>query len=97
MSETLLFRGALVEGSAAADILVEDGVIAAIGTGVSRAGATVIDVDGLVVLPGLVDLHTHLREPGYEASETILTGSRAAAAGGYTTVFAMPKDRKSVV
>ena len=49
-----------------------------------------IDADGLIALPGLVDLHTHLREPGYEASETILTGSRAAAAGGYTAVFAMP-------
>ena len=49
-----------------------------------------VDADGLIALPGLVDLHTHLREPGYEASETILTGSRAAAAGGYTAVFAMP-------
>ena len=90
MSETLLFRGALVEGSTAADLVVADGVIAEVGTGLSRAGATVVDVDGLVLLPGLVDLHTHLREPGYEASETILTGSRAAAAGGYTAVFAMP-------
>ncbi|HOQ22795.1 MAG TPA: dihydroorotase, partial [Microbacterium sp.] len=64
--------------------------IAEIGTGLSHAGATVVDADGLIALPGLVDLHTHLREPGYEASETILTGSRAAAAGGFTTVFAMP-------
>ncbi|MET0735765.1 MAG: amidohydrolase family protein, partial [Microbacterium sp.] len=86
----LLFRGAELEGSRASDILVEDGVIAEVGRGISRTGATVVDVAGLIVLPGLVDLHTHLREPGYEASETILTGSRAAAAGGYTAVFAMP-------
>ncbi|WP_207456763.1 dihydroorotase [Desertivibrio insolitus] len=52
-------------------------------------GATTIDAAGLVALPGLVDLHTHLREPGYEQSETVLTGSRAAAAGGFTAVFAM--------
>jgi dihydroorotase len=56
----------------------------------SAAGARVIDADGLVALPGLVDLHTHLREPGYEASETVLSGTRAAAAGGFTAVFAMP-------
>ncbi|MCR2800825.1 dihydroorotase [Microbacterium sp. zg-Y818] len=94
MSETLLIRGARIHDGAGADrtadLLIADGRIAEVGTGLSRAGATVIDADGLVALPGLVDLHTHLREPGYEASETILTGSRAAAAGGYTAVFAMP-------
>ena len=90
MTESLLFRGASIDGGEAADILVEDRRIAEVGTGLSRAGARVVDVDGLIALPGLVDLHTHLREPGYEASETILTGSRAAAAGGYTAVFAMP-------
>ena len=90
MSEVLLFRGARLEGSTVADLVVADGVIVDVGPGLSRAGATVVDADGLIVLPGLVDLHTHLREPGYEASETILSGSRAAAAGGYTAVFAMP-------
>ncbi|WP_314855076.1 dihydroorotase [uncultured Microbacterium sp.] len=85
-----LIRGAQLNGTDAADIVLREGVIAEIGTGLSHAGATVVDADGLIALPGLVDLHTHLREPGYEASETILTGSRAAAAGGYTTVFAMP-------
>lgn len=90
MTESLLFRGASLEGGDAADILVEDGRIAEIGTGLSDAGARVVDAAGLIVLPGLVDLHTHLREPGYEASETVLTGSRAAASGGYTAVFAMP-------
>ena len=49
-----------------------------------------IDASGLIALPGLVDLHVHFREPGFEASETIFTGSRAAAAGGFTTVFTMP-------
>lgn len=88
--QTLLVRGARVEGQDATDLLVRDGVIAETGSGLSHAGATVVDADGLIALPGLVDLHVHLREPGYEASETVLTGSRAAAAGGFTTVFAMP-------
>ncbi|TQK19567.1 dihydroorotase [Microbacterium sp. SLBN-154] len=86
----LLIRDAAPLAGARVDILIEGGVIAEIGPGLSRAGATVIDADGLIALPGLVDLHTHLREPGFEHAETILTGSRAAAAGGYTTVFAMP-------
>lgn len=90
MTETYLIRGARVNGGDATDLIVAGGVIAEAGASLSRAGATVVDADGLIALPGLVDLHTHLREPGYEASETILTGSRAAAAGGYTTVFAMP-------
>ena len=70
------------------DVLVEDGVIVDIGTGLSAADA--LDADGLVLLPGFVDLHTHLREPGGEESETIATGSAAAALGGFTAVFAMP-------
>lgn len=90
MSEVLLIAGARIEGGAATDLLVENGRITEVGTGLSRAGATRIDADGLVALPGLVDLHTHLREPGYEASETVLSGTRAAAAGGFTAVFAMP-------
>lgn len=90
VTETLVITGAQLLGAESADIVVENGVIAEIGTGLSRNGARVIDADGLIALPGLVDLHTHLREPGYEASETILTGTRAAAAGGFTAVFAMP-------
>ncbi|WP_251439718.1 dihydroorotase [Microbacterium sp. USTB-Y] len=90
MTESLLFRGAKILGTDSADVLVRDGRIAEIGSRVSSAGARVIDADGLVALPGLVDLHTHLREPGYEASETVLSGTRAAAAGGFTAVFAMP-------
>jgi dihydroorotase len=90
VSQDLLFRGARPEGGAPTDILVVDGRIAETGVSLSHAGAREIDAQGLLALPGLVDLHTHLREPGYEASETVLTGSRAAAAGGYTAVFAMP-------
>ncbi|HCJ47799.1 MAG TPA: dihydroorotase [Microbacterium sp.] len=90
MSDATLIRGARIQGGQAADILIEAGTITAVGAVSAPAGARVVDADGLVALPGLVDLHTHLREPGGEASETILTGSRAAAAGGYTTVFAMP-------
>ncbi|MFK4790239.1 dihydroorotase [Microbacterium sp. ZW T5_56] len=90
MTDALLIVGASLEGGDRTDILVADGRITEVGTGLSAAGARRIDADGLVALPGLVDLHTHLREPGYEASETILTGTRAAAAGGFTAVFAMP-------
>ncbi|RKS89523.1 dihydroorotase [Microbacterium sp. AG790] len=85
-----IIRGARIGDGAAADLLLEDGRISEIGGGLARTGADVVDADGLIALPGLVDLHVHLREPGYEASETVLTGSRAAAAGGFTTVFAMP-------
>lgn len=90
----LLFRGARVVDPAAgrdetADVLVEDSLVAEVGS-VDAAGAEVVDCDGLVLVPGLVDLHTHLREPGREDAETIETGSRAAALGGYTAVCAMP-------
>jgi len=90
VSENLVITGARSTAGDAIDLVIENGVIAEIGTGLSRSGARVIDADGLLALPGLVDLHTHLREPGFEASETVLTGTRAAAAGGYTAVFAMP-------
>ena len=90
----LLFRGARLVDPAAgrdetADVLVEDSLVAEVGA-VDAAGAEVLDCDGLVLSPGLVDLHTHLREPGREDAETIETGSRAAALGGYTAVCAMP-------
>jgi dihydroorotase len=88
-TETHLIRGATLPNGTRADLLLAGGRIAELGSGVSAAGATVLDADGLIALPGLVDLHTHLREPGYEQSETVLTGSRAAAAGGFTGIFAM--------
>ncbi|MET0726619.1 MAG: dihydroorotase [Leifsonia sp.] len=84
-----LIRAATLPDGSRADIHLDGGIIADVGSGLSAQGATVVDADGLIALPGLVDLHTHLREPGYEQSETILTGTRAAAAGGFTAVFAM--------
>ncbi|MGR0317882.1 dihydroorotase [Agromyces sp. ZXT2-3] len=89
MSESFLIRGAALPTGERADILLDGGRIAEVGTVADAAGATVVDADGLVALPGLVDLHTHLREPGYEQSETVLTGTQAAAVGGFTAVFAM--------
>ncbi|MFP5289708.1 MAG: dihydroorotase [Actinomycetes bacterium] len=85
----LLIRGASLLGETTEDIRIRGGRIAATGRLTRELDERVIDADGLVALPGLVDLHTHLREPGGEASETVLTGTRAAAAGGYTAVFAM--------
>ncbi|CRK58065.1 Dihydroorotase [Alloactinosynnema sp. L-07] len=84
---SLVIRGVKPYGEDPVDLLIEDGVITEIGDGLT--GDEVIDAGGLVALPGFVDLHTHLREPGREDTETIETGSRAAALGGYTAVFAM--------
>ncbi len=73
------------------DLLVVDGRIAAVGPGLAGPdGTEIVDVTGLVVAPGLIDLHVHFREPGGEHRETIRSGSAAAAAGGFTTVWAMP-------
>ncbi len=82
----LVIKGASLLGETTADLYVDDA-----GRLVDSApdGADTLDADGLVALPGLVDLHTHLREPGREDAETILTGSQAAALGGYTAVLAM--------
>ncbi|MFC9159155.1 dihydroorotase [Streptomyces bauhiniae] len=85
----ILIRGARVLGGEPQDVLIDGELIAAVGTGLSAEGAEVIEAGGKVLLPGLVDLHTHLREPGREDSETVLTGTRAAASGGFTAVFAM--------
>ncbi|RSS65414.1 dihydroorotase [Streptomyces sp. WAC07061] len=94
----ILIRGAKVLGGEAQDVLIDGETIAATarqgeidlsGLNLSAEDVTVIEAEGQVLLPGLVDLHTHLREPGREDSETVLTGTRAAASGGYTAVFAM--------
>jgi len=92
-----LLKGVSLLGAAPTEVLIRDGVYAAIGDDLAAAigadlaadGAEVIDATGLVALPGLVDLHTHLREPGREDAETVESGSRAAALGGYTAVCAM--------
>ncbi|MFF9479172.1 dihydroorotase [Streptomyces sp. NPDC014733] len=88
MSKTLI-RGAKILGGEPQDVLIDGETIAAIGTDLSAEGARVVEADGQILLPGLVDLHTHLREPGREDSETVLTGTKAAAAGGFTAVHAM--------
>lgn len=91
MSKEILFVGARPYGEESADIAVRGNRIVAVGKEARSAvpEAEVVDVTGLVALPGLVDLHTHLREPGQEDAETVFTGTRAAAVGGYTCVFAM--------
>jgi dihydroorotase len=81
-----LIKGARILGGEPSDFLVRDGVIV---LGETDAKAEVIDATGLIALPGLVDLHTHLREPGREDAETVLTGTQAAAMGGFTAVHAM--------
>ncbi len=86
----LHITGARLLGNEAKDVLVLEGQIAAVGTGLDvPSGVETIDADGLVLLPGFVDLHTHLREPGREDAETIESGAAAAAVGGYTAVLAM--------
>jgi dihydroorotase len=84
-----LIRGARLLGGDATDLLLRNGTVAEMGRKLSARDAQVVDADGLVALPGLVDLHTHLREPGREDAETVESGSRAAALGGYTAVCAM--------
>ncbi|MCD0446691.1 dihydroorotase [Glycomyces sp. A-F 0318] len=84
----LLIKSADLIGRGRQDVLVRDGRVAEIGS-IDAKGAETVDADGLVLLPGLVDLHTHLREPGREDAETVHTGTRAAAKGGYTAVCAM--------
>ncbi|WP_434994151.1 dihydroorotase [Arthrobacter sp. Ld5] len=87
-----LVRGASILGRGVQDLLVRDGVVAAVGAAATADAPTdagTIDAGGLIALPGMVDLHTHLREPGREDAETVETGSRAAALGGFTAVHAM--------
>ena len=76
-----------------ADILVDDGSIASIGSGLPESGTEVIEAAGMIVCPGFIDLHVHLREPGEEYKETIASGAAAAVAGGFTSVCAMPNTR----
>jgi dihydroorotase len=94
MTTSYLLRGVRPLGDDPIDILVVDGTISALGAEAAAAAdgrddVHVVDGTGLVALPGLVDLHTHLREPGREDAETVLTGTRAAALGGFTAVHAM--------
>jgi dihydroorotase len=95
VADALLIRGGTVidaHGKRVADVLTRNGVIEAVGLDLDHgiAGVRTLDASGCIVSPGLVDLHSHLREPGREEAETVETGARAAALGGYTAVVAMP-------
>lgn len=76
-----------------ADLLIEDGLVKSIGGSANDDGAEVLDASGLIVAPGFIDLHVHLREPGDEYKETIASGAAAAVAGGFTAICAMPNTR----
>jgi dihydroorotase len=76
-----------------ADVLIAEGRVTGVGNGLSANGAEVFDAAGMVVAPGFIDMHVHLREPGFEHAETIESGSRAAAAGGFTSICAMPNTK----
>ena len=76
-----------------ADVRISGGKIAEVGTNLSAPGAEVFDASGMVVAPGLIDMHVHLREPGFEHAETIESGSCAAAAGGFTSICCMPNTK----
>src|SRR6202167_5489992 len=94
MSKLIIRNGRVMDPAsrldAVCDLAIEDGRIAAIGQNIDAAGASELDASGLIVAPGFIDMHVHLREPGFEHAETIESGSRAAAAGGFTSICCMP-------
>src|SRR6202161_2105599 len=94
MSKLIIRNGRVMDPAshldAIRDVAIENGRIAAIGPNLDATGATELDASGLIVAPGFIDMHVHLREPGFEHAETIESGSRAAAAGGFTTICCMP-------
>jgi dihydroorotase len=94
MAKLLIRNGRVIDPASGrdetADVLIDQGRIAAVGRNLPAGQAEVLDAAGLVVAPGFIDMHAHLREPGFEHAETIETGCRAAAAGGFTSVCAMP-------
>jgi dihydroorotase len=98
--EVLIRGGRVVDGTGSrpADVLVRDGIVTAVGDGIGEdiVAPRVLDASGCVVAPGLVDLHAHLREPGREEAETVDSGARAAALGGYTAVVAMPNTEPAI-
>jgi dihydroorotase len=100
LAPELVVRGGTVvdaTGSRRADVSVRDGVVIAVAEGIDvPSGARVLEADGCVVAPGLVDLHAHLRQPGREEAETVESGARAAALGGYTAVVAMPNTDPAI-
>jgi len=97
MARLLIKNGRVIDPASGydgvADVWIEDGVIKGVGAGLTAAGSEVIDATGLIVAPGFIDMHVHLREPGFEHAETIESGSRAAAAGGFTSICPMPNTK----
>ena len=94
---SIAIRGGSLVGGSRGDVLIADGVVTVIAHNAEiPPDAEVLDASGCIVGPGLVDLHAHLREPGNEAAETVETGSRAAALGGYTAVIAMPNTTPAI-
>lgn len=75
------------------DLLIEDGIIAKRGQNIDIVPDNLIDAKGMIMMPGLIDLHVHLRDPGFEYKETVSSGAAAAASGGFTTIFAMPNTK----
>src|SRR5581483_2638670 len=94
MPKLVIRNGRLIDPSsrvdAVRDVLFEDGRVAAVGENLQTSAAEEFDATGLIVAPGFIDMHVHLREPGFEYAETIETGARAAAAGGFTSICPMP-------
>jgi dihydroorotase len=94
MASLLVKNGRVIDPASSldgtADVLIDNGRITAVGRDLPRNGAELLDASGLIVAPGFIDMHVHLREPGIEHSETIETGARAAAAGGFTSICCMP-------
>src|SRR3954454_7295828 len=91
-----LFDGASGLDGAQLDVRISDGAIAEIGAGLDAAGAETVDAAGLTMTPGLVDPHVHLRTPGDEDEEDVASGTRAAAAGGFVAILAMPNTRPAI-
>ena len=101
MSMKTIIRGGRVldpasNTDAVKDVLYEDGVIVKVEESISDEAENIIDAEGMYVMPGLIDLHVHFREPGFEHKETIRTGARAAARGGFTTVCVMPNTKPAI-
>ncbi|MBI4877756.1 MAG: dihydroorotase [Acidobacteria bacterium] len=96
MAKLLLKNGRVIDPASGldriADVLIEGSVVTGVGSNLEAPGAERFDAGGLVVAPGFIDMHVHLREPGFEHAETIETGARAAAAGGFTSICPMPNS-----
>lgn len=97
MSKLIIRGGRVIDPASGrdeiADVLLADGLVAAVGPNLDAGGAAQFDASGMIVAPGFIDMHVHLREPGFEHAETIESGARAAAAGGFTSVCCMPNTK----